>query len=690
MAQEFRILEGATFCICDELGDLHGEVEGLFTDDTRFLSSFKLLINGQRPLLLSSDKIEYFSAAFFMRNPLAGGLAQDVLSIRRERFVGEGMQDSFVVQNQSMERVAFELALEVAADFADIFEVKDHDFALGDPLRAKPLPEPRPNEYDDKRNQFLISDNGDLPLATQVIFSERGEVTGPIIRFRLALEPRERWHLNVEVIPLPDGEQVTPRFAERRFGEEVGRVRDSLAAWQLRVPQLRSSWDALEHSFSQSVSDLASLRMRSDNSGIGKLPAAGVPWFMTVFGRDTVITCLQTLLFGPELARTALHVLAELQAKEDNPDLDAEPGKIVHEVRHGKAARSWFARYYGTVDATPLYLILLSEVWRWTDDAALLRDLKGPALLALEWIDKYGDRDGDGFVEYQRRTERGLENQSWKDSWDSQRFHDGTIAHAPIAPCEVQGYVYDAKRRIADVAREVWRDRELAARLDREAAALRDRFDAAFWVEERGGFFALALDAEKRKIDSLCSNMGHLLWSGIVQPHRVDAVVDQLMGEELWSGWGVRSMSTADAGYNPLSYHNGTVWPHDNSLVAWGLARYARWPEAQRIVQRMMTAAQHFRFQLPEVFAGMRRSETPFPIAYPTAARPQAWAAGAPVLLLQLLLGLQPDRRRHALETLAPPELPSWAGTIRLSGIRAFDRLWDARLEHGTVRVEEA
>ncbi|MFL5970323.1 MAG: glycogen debranching N-terminal domain-containing protein [Gaiellaceae bacterium] len=690
MNQQLRILEGATFCICDELGDLQGRVEGLFAQDTRFLSALKLTINGQRPLLLSSDKIEYFSAAFFMRNPLAGALAADVLSIRRERFVGDGMQDSFVVENQGMERVEFDLELEVAADFADIFAVKDFDSALGDPVRAKPLPDPQPVEYDPERNQFLIADNGELPLKTQLIFSERGEVDGSTMTFHLALDPRERWSLHVEVFPLPDGELVAPRFAELRFGEEVGRVRDSLAAWQLRVPQLRASWDALGHGFGQSVSDLASLRMRSDNGGIGKLPGAGVPWFMTVFGRDTIITCLQTLLFGPELARTALEVLADLQAKEDNPQLDAEPGKIVHEVRHGKAARTWFERYYGTVDATPLYLILLSEVWRWTDDAALVRDLKQPALAALDWIEKYGDRDGDGFVEYERRTDHGLDNQSWKDSWDSQRFHDGALARTPIAPCEVQGYVYDAKRRVAELAREVWRERELAARLEAEADELRNRFDEAFWVEDRGGFYALALDGEKRKVDSLASNIGHLLWSGIVPPNRVDAIVDQLMGDELWSGWGVRTMSTGDAGYNPLSYHNGTVWPHDNSIVAAGLARYARWPEAQRVIQRMLTAAQHFNYQLPEVFAGMRRSETPFPIAYPTAARPQAWAAGAPVYLLQSLLGLQPDRRRHSLETVAPQELPSWAGTIRLSGIRAFGTLWDARLENGTVRVDAA
>src|SRR5437763_856573 len=568
MPDRLRILEGSTFCICDELGDLGRDVEGLYTEDTRFLSMLKLIVNGKRSLLLSSDRIEYFSAAFFMRNPLSEGLPQDALSIRRERFVGDGMQDAIAVVNESMEPVEFDLGIELGSDFADIFAVKDHDFALGDPLRAPPLPDLRHGEFDGERNQFLVSDVGELSLKTQLIFSKPGEAADSSMRYRLSLEPRERWDLQIDVFPLPDGEQVTPRFAERRFGEEVGRVRDSLSAWQLRVPQLRASWDVLGHAFDRSVADLASLRMRSDNSRIGKLPGAGVPWFMSVFGRDTIITCLQTLLFGPELARTALEVLAEMQAHEDNASIDAEPGKIVHEVRHGKAALRWHERYYGTVDATPLYLILLSEVWRWTDDAALV--------------------------------------------------------------------------------------------------------------------------GEKRRVDALCSNIGHLLWSGIVPPHRVDAIVDRLMGDDLWSGWGVRTMSTADAAYNPLAYHNGTVWPHDNSLIAAGLGRYARWPEAQRIVQRMLTAASHFEFQLPEVFAGMRRSETPFPIAYPTAARPQAWAAGTPVLLLQVLLGLQPDRRRHALETLAPIELPSWAGSIRLSGVRAFDRVWDVRLSEGRVKVDEA
>ena len=685
------ILEGTTFCICDELGDVSEETSGFFAEDTRFLSLLRLWIDGQKPLPLSCDRVEYFSAAFFLRNPLTPGLPQDTLAITRRRFVGDAMQDHVVVQNMSMEPVSFELALEFGSDFADIFTVKSRDFTLGDPVGGPPLPplvEPR---FDEPNNQFVLEDT-QPPARTQVILSQAGAVDGGKVSYRIELAPRERWELRIDVVPGANGEVLVPGpVAQRRFGEELVHIRDSLTAWHLRVPQLRTDWDELEHTVGRSVADLASLRIRGDGAAAaGQLPAAGMPWFMTVFGRDTIITALQTLLLGPELARNALEALAELQAREDDPSIDAEPGKIVHEVRHGKAAAAWFARYYGTVDATPLYLVLLSEVWRWTDDTAFVQRLREPALRALEWIDRYGDRDGDGFVEYERRAPNGLANQSWKDSEDSQRFHDGRIAQTPIAPAEVQGYVYDAKRRIAELAREAWRDRALADRLEAESEALRSAFDEAFWVEERGGFYALALDGRKQRVDSMCSNMGHLLWSGIVPPERADAVVDGLMGEGLWSGWGVRTMSADDAAYNPLSYHNGTVWPHDNSLIACGLGRYARWPEAQRIVHRLLEATGHFDHQLPEVFAGLPRAEAPFPIAYPTAARPQAWAAGTPILLLQVLLGLQPDRRRHVLETVAPPELPSWAGSLRLTGVEAFGRRWLVALEGGRVRVEAA
>ena len=465
------------------------------------------------------------------------------------------------------------------------------------------MPEVVPAFFDEEENGFVFSALGNFDGSTRVSLSRRGETADGTVRYQVALEPRERWHLRVDVLPVLNGDGIAPRTAERHFGDELTRVRESLAAWQLGVPQLRSSWDDLGRTFSRSVSDLASLRMRGAGSH-GQLPAAGMPWFMAVFGRDTLISCLQTLLFGPELARNALHTLAEMQAQEDIPEVDAEPGKIVHEVRNGRGADAWFPAYYGTLDATPLYLVLLSEVWRWTDDAALVRSLKAPALKALEWMERYGDLDGDGLLEYQRRSEKGLANQSWKDSGVSMKFADGRLAEAPIAPVEVQGYAYDAKLRVAELARLVWRDRDLAERLERDAAELQRRFDEAFWVESRGGYYALALDADKRPVDSLCSNLGHLLWSGIVPPERVDAVVDQLMGEGLWTGWGVRTMSADDAGFNPLEYHNGTVWPHDNSLIAWGLARYGRWPEAHRIIRRMLNAAAVLR--LPAA-RGLRR-----------------------------------------------------------------------------------
>ena len=688
---ELRILEGSTFCICDEIGDVAEKTHGFFTDDTRFLSKLRLTIDGKRPLLLSSGTVDYFEAAFFLRNPRTAKLPLDAISIRRERFVSDGMQDVIALTNQTAEPLELTVGVEIASDFADIMAVKDWDFSLGDPVHARPLPEPAELRYDELHNQFLLTDPDGFGH-TQVLLSQQGRVDNGGILHDLRLAPRETWELRIDVVPRAAGEEErSPAAVERQLGDEREHVHDSLAMWQLGVPQIRASWDQLKHSFGQSVNDLAALRMRTeDSTGLGRLPAAGCPWFMTVFGRDTLITCLQTMMFGPELARGALRELAALQAREDDPSRDAEPGKIVHEVRRGKTTVRWFDRYYGTVDATPLFLVLLSELWRWTDDATFMRELQEPALAALRWIDEYGDRDGDGFVEYERRTPRGLDNQSWKDSHDSQRFADGRTAIGPIAPCEVQGYVYDAKRRMADVAREAWRDQELAARLDREAEELRARFDKAYWVPRRGGYYALALDGEKQQVDSMCSNIGHLLWSGIVMPGRVEAIVDRLMGEHLWSGWGIRTMSTADAAFNPLSYHNGTVWPHDNSLCAAGLARHARWPELHRIVRAMLYAAGNFGNQLPEVFAGFSRADTPFPVAYPTAARPQAWAAGTPVLLLQLLLGIQPDRRRQVLETVAPLELPSWTGTVRLFGLRAFDRAWDVRLEDGSVTVEEA
>ena len=684
------ILEGSTFCICDDRGDITAGTSGFFAADTRFLSRLELTVEDERPLLLSSGKVDYFSAAFFLRNDVSSRLAADVISIDRRRFVGPGgIADTLLLRNEGMDDAEFGLSIVVEADFADIFTVKDHDFALGHPSTAPELPPSCALQVESDR-QLVFGDDGSA-ARTQILLSQPCRLRdGNAIGYEIALAPGESWELRLDVAAYPEGDLEDPPLVEARFGTELDRIRQSLDAWHLQVPRVRSEWRNIERTITRSIADLASLRLRSEGT-LGRLPAAGMPWFMTVFGRDTIITCLQTFMFGPELARSALEALAALQATEDDPSIDAEPGKIVHELRRGRAAERWFAAYYGTVDATPLYLVLLSEAWRWTDDAELARDLRAPALRALAWIDEWGDRDGDGFVEYERRSPRGLVNQSWKDSGGSQRFADGREAAPPIAPAEVQGYVYDAKLRLAELSRTTWKDTALASRLEAEAESLRRRFDKAFWVEDRGGYYALALDRDKRPVDALCSNIGHLLWSGIVPPDRAATVAERLLSDDLWSGWGVRTMSTADRAYNPLSYHRGTVWPHETSLAAVGLARYGFWDEARTLVRALFTAAEWFDWSLPEVFAGFNRAATPFPIAYPTAARPQAWAAGAPVLGLQVLLGIAPNRQARTLGSNAPSGFPGWAGAVELDRIPAFGGSWRASAQPGAaVVVEEA
>ena len=680
------ILEGATFCVCDESGDISEDIAGFFALDTRFLSRLRLTIDGLSPRLLDGRQVEYFSALMFLRNDLSPGLGADELLIRRERFVGGHLHERIVLLNVSQRDLVVRLGLELAADFADILSVKQHDVALGHPERAPAFPPAaRPVAGSDSTQLTIAAPEGDLRAeiaASRPLHLDDG---GTIV-FDVDLPRHAEWNFEMTVEPCADGDPPRMAPAAHRFGGERERTADALRSWQLSVPRLQAPDAAVARAFRRSITDLAALRMPVAGAHSARLPAAGVPWFMTIFGRDTLITCLQTLLLGPDLARTALHALAEIQAVTDDPTIDAEPGKIVHELRRGRAADNWFSRYYGSVDATPLFLILLSEVWRWTGDDALVESLRPAALAALGWIDDRADLDGDGLVEFLRRAPGGLDVQSWKDSWDSQRFSDGRVATPPIAAAEVQGYVFDAKTRLAEIALVVWRDRELAARLEHEAAVLSERFDRAFWVEE-GGYYALALDRDKHQVDSHCSNMGQLLWSGIVPSHRADAVADQLFSDGLWSGWGVRTMSRHDSGYGPLAYHNGTVWPHDNSLIAWGLARYGRHAEARRIARALLDASGEFGHALPEVFTGLPRSTTPFPVPYPTANRPQAWAAATPVLLLRVMLGLEPDRERGALVSRCNDRLPAWLEGTTLQGVPAFGTSWDAAVTDGAVRV---
>jgi glycogen debranching enzyme len=594
------------------------------------------------------------------------------------------MEERITVENHGRRRVDVELALELEADFADIFVVKSLEPGFGTPT-DETLPPSRPPECSAEGSVVFADDS--YPARTVVHLSEPFRESAGAARFALSLDPGSRWRLVVAVQPLLNGTAplASASFA-RELDDERRRAEESLAAWRASAPRLRAPWDDLVHTWNRSVADLAALRMRADESERGRLLAAGTPWFMTVFGRDTLISSLQTLLFGPQLAASTLRVLAATQATEEDTERDAEPGKIIHEIRHGKAALAWTDRYYGTIDATPLFLVLLSELWHWTDDPTLARELEEPARRALAWIDGAADRDGDGLVEYERRSAHGIRNQTWKDSENSMAFHNGALAESPIAPAEVQGYVYDAKLRMAEIARAIWRDEGTAERLEREAAELRRRFDEAFWVADRG-FYALGLDRDKRQIDSLCSNVGHLLWSGIVPDERRDAVADALMREQLWSGWGVRTMASDEGAYNPLVYHNGTVWPHDNSLVAWGLARSGRRHDAERILHATIEAAAHFDYRLPEVFAGFPRHRTRFPVVYPTASSPQAWAAATPVLLLQVVLGLVPDRASGALRSEAAGLPESLEGLV-LDGVRAFDRRWTVHVEGGAVAVE--
>ena len=435
------------------------------------------------------------------------------------------------------------------------------------------------------------------------------------------------------------------------------------------APRLDTDWDELRHVYVRSLADLAALRFYPDVLPEAALPAAGLPWFMALFGRDSLITSYQTLPFIPDVARTTLIALADLQAAERNDFRDAEPGKILHELRFGELTvlgERPHSPYYGTADATPLFLILLDEYERWTGDGDLVRELEPNARAALAWIDDHGDVDGDGYVEYQTRNPAsGLENQCWKDSHNSILFHDGSKAQGPIATCEIQGYVYDAKRRCARLAAAFWDDVALAERLEREAANFRRRFHDDFFLEDRG-CYALALDGEKRKVDSCTSNMGHLLWSGIADEGPAAQVAARLMDENMFSGWGVRTMAAGDLGYNPVEYHNGTVWPHDTSLVAHGLARYGYREEAARLAFAIVEAASHFAYRLPEVFAGYARAVTDFPVQYPTASSPQAWASGAPLLLLRVVLGLEPDGDRLAVD----PVLPDGVGQLELRGVR--------------------
>lgn len=660
---QVAILDGGTFVISDRRGDIDASpasAVGLFHDDMRYLSRFVLTVDGATPTVLSVDDAAHYAAQFFLVQPSGSVIDDAQVSIIRRRWIDLGFRETITVLNHRRHEVELALRIDVEADFADLFEVKEQLAKTGDLYRrvtdAGLVLGYRRGPY--VRETLIRADDATCALSTEAL------------QWTIGVPPRGERSLTIEVRVASEipGEVRRHRAPAANFGPAVAQHRRDLDRWSERFPAVESGWKPLDATYRQAVADLAALRLPTTTGPDAVVPAAGLPWFMCLFGRDSIITSYQALPFAPDLAEATLRLLGLLQARDVDEFRDAEPGKIMHESRSGELTafeQRPHSPYYGSVDATPLFLILLDEYERWTGDEALVHELQRQARAALAWLDRCFERFG-GYVAYQpTNTATGLENQCWKDSPNSILFADGTNSCLPRATCEVQGYVYDAKLRVARLARTFWGDAQLADRLEREAAELRERFNRDFWIAERG-HFALALDGDGRQVDALTSNIGHLLWSGIVEPDRADDCRRHLLGPRLFSGWGVRTMAEGEGGYNPVGYHNGTVWPHDNALIAHGLRRYGYRDDAAAIVVGILEAGSHLRHRLPEAFAGYPRSLTGFPVEFPTACNPQAWASAATLLFIRTLLGLELDGFRLG----ADPALPDSIGYLCVAGVR--------------------
>ncbi len=656
-----KILDGNTFVVSADNGDIEASLTdptGLFSFDTRFLSKWILTLNGDRLNALSTDDLQYFETRFFLV-PGTGTVYVDAkLSVIRRRAVAHGFHEELTILNHDDKPVDLKVRVEAGSDFADLFEVKD---AL------------------EKKGEYSTRiEGGRLVLAyvretyrreTIISASEPAAIDANGLTFTVRIEPHGDWTTAVDVITgLPGGINVTGASQAGAIRRARPNMERNLERWLADAPRVECDWEPLKATYRRSLVDLAALRFSPLTSGGRALPAAGLPWFMTMFGRDSIFTSLQALPFTDELAATTLRELAGRQGTRVDDFRDEDPGRILHEMRFGEMTafeERPHSPYYGCADATPLFVVLLDEYERWSGDRKLVRDLEHEARAAITWIDAYADLMGNGYISYQRRNEQtGLENQCWKDSWDSISYRDGRLPGFPRATCELQGYAYDAKMRGARLARHVWKDPGFADRLEKEAADLKRRFNRDFWVED-GGYFALALDTEGKQVDALTSNNGHLLWSGIVDKSKAKSVVRNLLGPRLFSGWGVRTLAEGEGRYNPIGYHVGTVWPFDNSFIAWGLRRYGFKDEAARVAAGILDAAEFFQGRLPEAFGGYERSVTKYPVQYPTACSPQAWSTGTPLLLLRTMLGLEP----LGDHLIVDPALPAGIGHLELLDI---------------------
>jgi glycogen debranching enzyme len=657
-----QILDGNTFVVSDASGDIDAsptDATGLFAYDTRFLSRWVLTLNGERLSALSTDDLDYFATRFFLVSGTGTVYVDAKLTVIRERAVRDGFVETLTLLNHDDKAVDVSLRIEAGSDFADLFEVKD---ALA-----------KKGKYDAR------AEDGRLTLSygrdgfrreTEISSTMPADVDKRSLTFTTQIEAHGTWTTTLNVsarMPGLGGLRVQP-VSELEGDQARSTMQSNLQTWLEGAPRVESDWEPLKTTYRRSLVDLAALRFSPVIAQGQSLPAAGLPWFMTMFGRDSIFTSLQALPFTPELAATTLRVLGRWQGCRTSDFRDEDPGRILHEMRYGELTafeERPHSPYYGNADATPLYVVLLDEYERWSGDTKLVRELEYEARAALNWIDQYADLQGNGYISYQRRNEEtGLENQCWKDSWDSISYHDGRLPGFPRATCELQGYAYDAKMRGARLARLVWKDPGYADRLEAEAADLKQRFNRDFWVED-GEYYALALDADGKQVDALSSNIGHLLWSGIVDKPRAKTIVGHLMGPRLFSGWGVRTLAEGEARYNPIGYHVGTVWPFDNSFIAWGLRRYGFKEEAAQIAAANLDAAAFFDGRLPEAFGGYERSLTKYPVKYPTACSPQAWSTGAPLLFLRTMLGIEPVGEHLVVD----PALPVGLGALAVLDI---------------------
>ena len=652
---------------------------GFFVWDTRVISAWEIYANGYNWELLNSGAITYFAAQVFLTNPTVvtedGDIPQRTLLLQLGRSIGEGgIHEDIDITNHGHKPVKFNLEIAVRSDFADILEVKSgHIVRRGRITTSWRENEPR---------LATTYRNGDfcrqLTTAPQRNAAPCVYANGRI-SFAVAIEPGGLWHTCLEY-SLSDGAHhyAAPKqcIAHAR-SSELGKP---LETWRKTVLKLRTSNQDFESLFQQAVEDMAGLRLPVEGTHhLEFTPAAGIPWFVALFGRDTVIAALQNAHIYPDFARGALDVLARFQATEIDEYRDAEPGKILHEMRYGELAHFRLiphTPYYGTADATPFYLILLHTAWRCTGDRQLIERHLDTAERCLDWIDRYGDRDGDGFQEYQTRSPNGYENQGWKDSGDAVVYPDGTLVKGPKALCELQGYVYDAWNRMAEIYDELGDD-ERARALREKARVLFDRFNEVFWDEETG-FYAYCLDGDKKKVLTVASNPGHCLWSRIVPRERAQRVVSRLLQKDMWNGWGIRTLSTQNPAYNPLSYQCGSVWPHDNGIIATGFKQYGFAEEAAQVVRAVSDAGSYFAlYQMPELYAGIEREDSNFPVQYPDANVPQAWAAGSVFSLLQALIGFNADAPRGKL--YIDPVLPDWLPDLHLVDFRLGKRVFDLR-----------